>query len=143
MPRTKEKKKSSSKKPNKKKGSEEEEKKITDKDETEEYGIVTKILGGSRFTVQLMTGQQIIGKLMCKLRSKKHKGSNRVDIGKIVLIAFRDFQSSQEIADISYVFESVEAKKLKKEGKIKFDIQEDTDEVEFTEELEELDIREI
>ena len=82
----------------------------------EEYAIVTKKLGGGRFLLRLnMKNTEIVGRLCGKMRYRKAKRKNWVDVDSVVLVGLRDFQDN--VVDIVHVYDSDEAKELRKSGK--------------------------
>jgi initiation factor 1A len=100
----------------KKKGTGERE--LLTRTDDQEYGLVSKALGGSKFSVKV-SDKTYIGKLRGTLR--RSKKSNRVDPGSVVLISIRDFQDSN--VDIIHVYSNDEVRKLKKSGELNFDIE--------------------
>lgn len=93
------------------------ESKMPEKSFENEYGFVTKKLGGSNFSVKLhLQEREVIGHICGKLRRGNNKKSNWVDIGSVVLLGIRDFQDKR--ADILYVYSPDEIRQLKKSGEI-------------------------
>lgn len=80
----------------------------------EEYGVITRVLGGSRFTVKLQNNKEIVGKLSGRLRRPCNKRSNEAKVDGIVLVSIRDFQ--EKVVDIVHVFTPLENKKLRNRG---------------------------
>lgn len=107
------------------------ERKIPEKTDDSEYGLVTKILGGSKFLVKLNMQEK---ETMCKLRgSLKHKKINNIEIGSVVLVGIRDFQD--DVADIVFVYSSNEARQLIKDGELVLEtntVKNDTEDDDFT-----------
>lgn len=104
-----------------------EERKIVYKTDGEsEYGVVTKKLGGSRFSVRLnLSTKEMIGKLCGKFKKGSNKKENIVDIGSVVLLGFRDFQDT--MAEIVYVYNNEEMRYMKKENIFSDDFMKYTD----------------
>lgn len=93
-----------------------EERKVVYKTDGEtEYGVVTKKLGGSRFSVRLnLSTKEMIGKLCGKFKKGANKKQNTVEIGSVVLLGFRDFED--KIAEIVYVYNNEETRHMRKEN---------------------------
>ena len=90
------------------------------KEEYEEYGIVTKVLGGGNFKIKLnLQNKEVIGKVRGKLRKGAQKKGNWVENDSVVLVSFRDFQDSK--VDILHVYTHEEAKNMRKSGEIIFE----------------------
>lgn len=87
--------------------------KIQKPTDDQEYGLILKCLGGSRFSVKLQNGKTVIAKLRGKLRSSSKKKWN-VDVDVIVLLSTRDFQ--ENVVDIISVFDNNECRQLRKQG---------------------------
>jgi len=110
------------------------------KEEGEEYGLVSRKLGGGRFLVRLnMQNKEIIAKVRGKFKKGASKAKNFVDIDTVVLVSLRDFQDA---GDIVYVYNPAEVRQLKKSGdfveesvrpKEDGDIPEEDDVFDFTE----------
>ena len=91
-----------------------EHRELTLKDTDQEYGSITKALGGCRFLIKCFDGKERI----CKVRGK-HKGGrggNYYNIGDLVLIGVRSF--SDKTADIILKYTYVDAKRLKAQGEL-------------------------
>lgn len=86
--------------------------------EEQNYGVVTKVLGGSRFSVK-SSDRISIGRVRGTMRKKK--GSNFVSVGSVVLVGLRDFGDG---VDIIHVYNVSEIKRLKKMGEIDKNIEE-------------------
>lgn len=87
------------------------------KNDDTEYGIVTKKLGNGRFKVRLnLKKEEVIGRLCGKFRKGSSKKQNWVDIDSVVLVGIRDFQ--ENTVDIIHVYDSNEARQLRKSGEI-------------------------
>lgn len=93
-----------------------EERKVVYKTDGEtEYGVVTKKLGGSRFSVRLnLSTKEMIGKLCGKFKKGSNKKQNTVEIGSVVLLGFRDFED--KMAEIVYVYNNEETRHMRKEN---------------------------
>lgn len=90
---------------------------LLEKEDGTEYGIVTKVLGGGRFSVKLnLQHKEVIGKICGKLKYKGNKKSNFIELGSVVLVGVRDFQD--KVVDIVYLYTPEEVKKMKKSGMI-------------------------
>lgn len=90
------------------------------KEEYEEYGLVTKTLGGGNFKIKLnLQNKEVIGKVRGKLKKGSQKKENWVEVDSIVLVSYRDFQDAK--VDILYVYTHEEAKTLRKTGEIIFE----------------------
>ena len=91
------------------------ERKMEKKSDGEEYALVTKVLGSGRFMVKInLRPSEVIGRICGKMRYKKAKHSNRVEVGSVVLVGIRDYQ--ENAVDIVHVFEPSEVKSLIKTG---------------------------
>lgn len=94
---------------------EKEQRALLKKSDDTEYGLVTKKLGGGRFTVRLnMQNKEVIGRLCGKFRKGAKKATNWVNIDTVVLVGLRDFQDNT--VDIVYVYDSGEVRQLRKLG---------------------------
>jgi translation initiation factor 1A len=80
-------------------------------DEFQEYGIISKVLGGYHYDVKTIDGISFQGRLSGKLRQY-----TRVKNGDLVLLSLRDFQKDK--CDIIFVYDDDDVKKLYKEGSI-------------------------
>lgn len=104
------------------------ESKTPEKSLENEYGFVTKKLGGSNFSIKLhLQEREVIGHIVGKLRRGNNKKSNWVDVGSVVLLGMRDFQDKK--VDILYVYSPEEVRKLKKSGEIVENVEMITSEV--------------
>jgi len=107
-------------------------------DNGQSYGKVTKILGHSKFKIQVFTStgtgginfKELIGNARPGLKKKRMFISNE----SIVLVSLRDFQS--DICDIIHVYHSDHVNKLVKLNKIPKNDCEHRDEFEFEGESE-------
>jgi initiation factor 1A len=85
------------------------------KDHDTEYALVTKALGGGRFSLRLnMQNREVIGRLCGKFRHGAAKRANHVGIDSVVLVGLRDFQAGT--VDIVHVYDQAEVRQLKKSG---------------------------
>jgi translation initiation factor 1A len=85
------------------------------KDDDSDYAIVTKKLGNGRFMIRLnMRKDEMLGRLCGKFKHGKHKRNNWVDVDSVVLVGIREFQTN--VVDIVHVYDSAEARQLKKMG---------------------------
>lgn len=90
---------------------------FVEKDDDHEYAFVTKKLGGGKFMVRLnMQNREIIGRICGKLRHGISKKNNIIDVGSVVLVAFRDFQEGT--VDIVHKYENTDINMLKKSGQL-------------------------
>lgn len=86
---------------------------------SEDFALVTKILGGGRFLLKLnLTNREVVGSLRGKLRHKMYKKTNKAELGKIVSVSFRDFEDKN--VDILSVLDDAEVRLLKKQDKLAF-----------------------
>lgn len=91
-----------------------EQRDLTLKDEGQEYGTISKALGGCRFQVKCFDGKERI----CKVRGK-HKGGrggNYYNEKDIILIGIRAF--SDKTADIIQKYTASDARRLKAQGEL-------------------------
>lgn len=118
-----------SKKHDKKNMPQKEQRALVQKDDTTEYGLVTKKLGNGRFSVRLnMQNKEVIGRVRGKFRKGSKKSANWVDINTVVLVGIRDFQDG--IVDIIHVYDQSEVRQLKKSGEfVEESVRPDTDDV--------------
>lgn len=87
------------------------------KDTDTEYGVVTKKLGNGRFTIRInMQNREVTGRLCGKFRKGSQKKNNWVDIDTVVLVGIREFQD--DVVDIVHVYDSSEARQLKKRNEL-------------------------
>lgn len=85
------------------------------KDDDHEYGLVKKVLGGSRFLIRLnLQEKEVVGRLCGKLKKGSVKKSNWVTINTWVLVGLRDYQDST--VDIVHVYTDSEVRRMKKDG---------------------------
>lgn len=87
------------------------------KDDMQEYGQVTKVLGGRQFTITFQGGTTKIG----IVRSKRLRISNEM----FVLVSLRDFDEKR--CDIIHKYTPDEVRKLQKEHGIKLGTDKDVD----------------
>jgi initiation factor 1A len=96
-------------------GADKQERKFVEKDDDTEYGVVTKVLGGSKFLVKLNLQEK---EIICRLNGKFKKGAqkkfNWVSAGSTVLLGIRDFQD--DMMDIIHVYDPAETRQLLKRG---------------------------
>ncbi|CAN3375312.1 hypothetical protein DIURU_002121 [Diutina rugosa] len=81
------------------------------KDEGQEYGQVTKMLGNGRIEVSCFDGIKRMGHIRGKLRKKVWMSQ-----GDIILVSLRDFQEDQ--CDVVHKYNSDEARTLKNVGEL-------------------------
>lgn len=81
------------------------------KEEGQEYGQVTKMLGNGRIEVTCFDGIKRMGHIRGKLRKKVWMGQ-----GDIILVSLRDFQDDQ--CDVIHKYNSDEARTLKQQGEL-------------------------
>jgi translation initiation factor 1A len=77
--------------------------------EDQDYAVVTKVNGGSRFVVGFANRSERLGKLCGRLQR-----GTRVAVGSIVLCALRDFQDSK--CDIVHVYNQDQVQMLADSG---------------------------
>ena len=93
---------------------------LLEKPEGTEYGVVTKKLGGSNFSVKLNgDNKEVIARLCGKFKYKSNKKKNHVDVQSIVLVGIRDFQDGK--VDLVYLYTAAEVRQLKKLGVLQLD----------------------
>lgn len=103
------------------------ENKIEEKEDGEEYGVVTKKLGSGRFMVN-MNGNEVQGKICGKMRRRRNKRKNWVEVDSIVLCSTREWEnreSGKVVVDITYVYDDQEARQLRKQGAVSEQIRRD------------------
>lgn len=88
---------------------------IIRRDEAQEYGIVTKLLGDRRVTTECFDGQT----RCCLIRGKMRKRV-WIAVGDIVLVSLRDFNENK--GDIIHKYSKEHIKILEKEGEISTNI---------------------
>lgn len=81
------------------------------KEEGQEYGQVTKMLGNGRIEVTCFDGIKRMGHIRGKLRKKVWMGQ-----GDIILVSLREFQDGQ--CDVIHKYNSDEARTLKQQGEL-------------------------
>lgn len=80
----------------------------------EEYGTITKKLGQGKFMIRINNQKrEVIGRLCGKMRHRKAKTSNWVDVNSVVLFGFRNYDLKN--VDILYVYSDIEARQLRKD----------------------------
>jgi AAA+ ATPase superfamily predicted ATPase len=75
----------------------------------EKYAVVTKVLGGGSFEATFVDEEQETKSIRAILRGSMkgfNKRFNFVQLHSFIMIAFRDFQSNQNTADIIHVFQN-------------------------------------
>jgi len=92
------------------------------------YAKVLKKLGGTHMQVLSTNGKTLTAKIPGTMRKRKW-----INIGDIILICSREFETSQDNCDILYCYDYDEAKNLVSMGEISFDINQKTDEIAFDE----------
>ena len=91
------------------------ERSILTKDDDHEYGLVTKVLGGSRFLIRLnLQETQVVGRLCGKFKKGSAKKANWVAANTWVLVGLRDYQDNA--VDIVHVYNDSEVRRMKKDG---------------------------
>lgn len=81
------------------------------KEEGQEYGQVTKMLGNGRIEVSCFDSVKRMGHIRGKLRKKVWMGQ-----GDIILVSLREFQDDQ--CDVIHKYNSDEARTLKQQGEL-------------------------
>ena len=81
------------------------------RDESQEYGIATKLLGDRRLTVECFDGKT----RCCLIRGKMRKRV-WITVGDIVLVSLREFANDK--GDIIHKYSKEHVKILEKEGEI-------------------------
>jgi len=81
------------------------------KDDEQEYGKITKMLGDRKVTVLLTDGSEILGLIPGKFRKRVW-----FKVDDIVLVGRREFQNDR--VDIVYKYHDYEAKKLLKMSEV-------------------------
>src|ERR1700739_3084860 len=84
------------------------------KEDQQEYGQITKVLGNCKVEIMCFDGKTRLGSIRGKLR-KIPKGM-RMKMGDIVLISLREYQDG--IADVIHSYTHDEMKILKAKGEI-------------------------
>jgi initiation factor 1A len=98
---------------------------ILTKDDDHEYGLVTKVLGGSRFLIRLnLQETQVVGRLCGKFKKGSAKKANWVSANTWVLVGLRDYQDNA--VDIVHVYTDSEVRRMKKDGTL-VDIEQPSD----------------
>jgi len=90
------------------------------------YAKVLKKLGGTHIQVLATNNKTLTAKISGTMRKRKW-----INIGDIVLISPRDFETTQDNCDILYCYDFDEAKNLVSMGEISFDINQKTDDIKF------------
>ena len=98
------------------------------KDEGMMYAKVLKKLGGTHMQVLATNTKIMTAKISGIMRKRKW-----INIGDIILISPRDFETNQDNCDILYCYDYDEAKNLVSMGLISFDINQKPDEINFGE----------
>jgi translation initiation factor IF-1 len=76
-------------------------------DEDECYGIVVKMLGNGMCHVNILHKDNILNNVICHIRKKfrgRHKSSNFVNVGSIVLVGLRSFTSKNDSSDLLCIY---------------------------------------
>ena len=84
------------------------------KEDSEEYGLVTKMLGCGNVQAKMPDGNLIIAHIRGAFRNRV-----RIEVGDLVLLCIRDFQ--KEKADIINKYTADEHRMLKSYGELSFD----------------------
>lgn len=86
--------------------------------EGQEYAIVTKLLGNSRVSASFYdtreSGNSRMNEITCFLRPGLKKKRQFARMGSLILISLRDFEKDK--ADVIYVYDDEEAKRMKRKG---------------------------
>lgn len=82
------------------------------KGDSQEYGLVLRLLGDRRADVHCSDGKR----RLCKIRGSMKGRMNRVHVKDFVIVCLRDYQDNK--GDISHKFQDDEVKRLKKQGEI-------------------------
>jgi initiation factor 1A len=89
------------------------------KDEEQEYGVITNILGDFRYDVNVPnTGKDVRGRLRGSIRRK-----TRITLGDCVLFSYRDYD--EKTVDIIHAYKDDERTKLMRYGEIQKPKEED------------------
>ena len=89
------------------------------KDEEQEYGVITNILGDFRYDVNVpSTGKDVRGRLRGSIRKK-----TRITLGDCVLFSYRDYD--EKTVDIIHAYKDDERAKLMRYGEIEKPKEED------------------
>ena len=83
-------------------------------DKDQEYAIVQDMLGNGRVKVICENKQSYIGRICGALR--KYKSKTMIEVGDIVLISRRDYETDIKNVDVIYKYDLMEANKLSYEG---------------------------
>jgi translation initiation factor 1A len=90
------------------------------------YGKVLKKLGGTHMQVLCTNGKIMTAKISGTMRKRKW-----INVGDIILVSPRDFETNQDNCDILYCYDYDEAKTLSSMGEIAFEINQKTDDIKF------------
>lgn len=97
------------------------------KEDMEDYCIVASKLGDCRFELRGSDGKKLMGKLCGSMKRK-----SRIEVGDLVLVSFREFQSSERNnCDIFYKYDADEIRNLEAYGEIKMDKKVEKEDVVF------------
>ena len=95
------------------------------------YAKVLKKFGGNHMQVLCTNGKIMIAKISGVMRKRKW-----INVGDIVLVSPREFETNQDNCDILYCYNYDEAKTLVSMGEIAFEINQATDDVKFDDNIE-------
>jgi translation initiation factor 1A len=90
------------------------------------YAKVLKKLGGTHIQVLATNSKTLTAKISGTMRKRKW-----INVGDIVLVSPRDFETNQDNCDILYCYDQDEAKNLVSMGEIAFEINQKTDDIKF------------
>jgi translation initiation factor 1A len=119
-----------------------EQRSLIKKDDSTNYGIVTKKLGSGRFKIRLnLENKELIGRLRGKFKHGSQKKKNWVEEGTVVLVGIRDFQD--DMVDIIHVYDQAEVRILRKENELVEEANREEDETDVVEEETPFDFEEL
>ena len=119
-----------------------EQRSLIKKDDSTNYGIVTKKLGSGRFKIRLnLENKELIGRLRGKFKHGSQKKQNWVEEGTVVLVGIRDFQD--DMVDIIHVYDQAEVRILRKENELVEEANREEDETDVVEEETPFDFEEL
>ena len=90
------------------------------------YAKVLKKLGGTHMQVLSTNGKIMTAKISGTMRKRKW-----INVGDIILVSPRDFETNQDNCDILYCYDYEESKNLVSMGEIAFEINEKEDDIKF------------
>ena len=92
------------------------------------YAKVLKKLGGTHMQVLATNSKILTAKISGTMRKRKW-----INVGDIILVSPREFETNQDNCDILYCYDFDEAKNLISMGEISFDINPKNEDIEFGE----------